>query len=357
MKNPKKISVLITASGGFGVPSYIDCLKNNYENRKVRIVCSDIKDIPLMQHKSDSFNLLPRGSSKNYIKKLIALCKKEKINVVIPCSDPEVIAISKNLSVLEKFGINCPVEKFSTIKDLLSKTKVYNKLSNHSLSVPKYFEVTNSNDFKKALKNLEYPKKPICFKPSKLSSTGGSKGFRILRRKNSLKKIILDEKPGSLEIDLSSSLRFFQENKAKFLVMEYLLGVEYSVYILAENGKMLGCVPILRTRIEQGFAFEAVVEINRQIENLCKKLVKLFNFNYLVNVQIKLSNKTPKIIEINPRIAGAVSLPVAAGINFPYLAVKQALNERIPKNLNYDKTSMIRYWKELYIKDEKNFEF
>jgi len=357
MKKSKKISVLITASGGFAVSSYIDCLKNNYENRKVRIVCSDIKDVPLMRHKSDSFNLLPRGSSKNYIKKLIALCKKEKIDVVIPCSDPEVITISKNLSILEKYGINCPVQEFSTIKDLISKTQVYNKLSKHSLSVPKYFEVTNSNEFKKAIKNLGYPKKPICFKPSKLISSGGSKGFRILRKKNSLKKIILDKKPGSLDIDLSSALRFFQENKAKFLVMEYFPGEEYSVYILAENGKMLGCVPILRTRVEQGFAFEAIVKQNRQVENLCKKLVKLFDSHYLLNVQIKLSNKTPKIIEINPRIAGAVSLPVAAGINFPYLALKQALNEKLPKKLNYNKTSMIRYWKELYMKDNKKFEF
>lgn len=357
MKKLKKISVLITSSGGFGVPSYIDCLKNNYENRKIRIVCSDIKDVPLMQYKSDSFNLLPRGNSKSYIKKLIALCKKEKIDVVIPCSDPEVIAISKNLSTLEKFGINCPVEKFSTIKDLLSKTQVYKKLSNHSISVPKYFEVTNSNEFKKALKNLGYPKKPICFKPSKLISSGGTKGFRILRKNNSLKKVILDKKPGSLDIDLSSSLRFFHQNRTKFLVMEYLSGVEYSVYILAEKGKMLGCVSILKTRIEQGFAFEAEVEKNKQIENLCKKLVKLFDFHYLLNVQIKLSNKTPKIIEINPRIAGAVSLPVAAGINFPYLVLKQSLNEKLPKNLNYDKTRMIRYWKELYVKDKKNFQF
>ena len=139
--------------------------------------------------------------------------------------------------------------------------------------------------------------------------------------------------------------------------MEYLPGPEYSVYVLAEMGKMLACIPILRSRVEQGFAFEAKVKGHKQIENICKKIVKLFDSHYLLNVQIKFSNNTPKIIEINPRIAGAVSLPVAAGINFPYLALKQALNEKLPHKLNYKSTSMIRYWKELYVKENKIFEF
>ncbi len=356
MKKPRKISVLITSSGGFGVPSYIDCLKNNYENRKIRIVCSDVRDVPLMHHKSSKFYLLPKGNSRNYIKKLVELCKKEKIDVVIPCSDLEVLVISKNISILEKRRIKCPIQKYDLTKNFISKTQVYDKLSKNSISVPKYFQVTNFKEFKKAIKNLGFPKKTICFKPTNLAISGGSKGFRILRRENSLRKIILDNKPGSLEIDLLSSLRFFQENKTKFIVMEYLPGEEYSVYVLAEKGKMLACIPILRTRVEQGFAFEAKIERHEQIENICKKIVKLFDSHYLLNVQFKLSNNIPKVIEINTRIAGAVYLPVAAGINFPYLALKQALNEKFSTKLNYKSTSMIRYWKELFLKNSKAFE-
>ena len=64
-KRPKKISVLLTSTGGFGATSYIDCLKNNYENRKVRVVCSDVVDQPIMHYKADSFHLLPKAIPKN----------------------------------------------------------------------------------------------------------------------------------------------------------------------------------------------------------------------------------------------------------------------------------------------------
>ena len=54
-KSPKKISVLLTSTGGFGATSYIDCLKNNYENRKIRVVCSDVVDQPVMHYKAEAY--------------------------------------------------------------------------------------------------------------------------------------------------------------------------------------------------------------------------------------------------------------------------------------------------------------
>jgi len=76
MKN--KISVLITASGSLAATSLIDCLKNNDEKRTVRVVCTDVYEQPILHYKADSFHLLPKGNSKNYIKSLINICKKEK---------------------------------------------------------------------------------------------------------------------------------------------------------------------------------------------------------------------------------------------------------------------------------------
>lgn len=52
LKQKKPVTVLLTATGGAGSTSYIDCLKNNYENRKVRVVCSDTVDQPIMHYKA-----------------------------------------------------------------------------------------------------------------------------------------------------------------------------------------------------------------------------------------------------------------------------------------------------------------
>ena len=39
--------------------------------------------------------------SKNYIKSLIKICEKEKIDVVLPCAGSEILQISKNLDLFK----------------------------------------------------------------------------------------------------------------------------------------------------------------------------------------------------------------------------------------------------------------
>ena len=288
---------------------------------------------------------------------MIKICKKENIDVVFPGSDAESIQISKNYQKLVSQKIVCPVCSYDTIKIITNKAKMLSYLKENGVSVPDFFVPKNLSEFKKAIKALGYPKNPVCFKHSKLVKSGGSKGFRVLRDKNNIQKIILNQKPSSLEIDFDSSQRLFQKPKLNLIVSEFLPGEEYSVYILAKNGKMIHCIPLLRQRIEQGFAFEAKVVKNKKISDICKTIVKVLNFDHLINIQLKKSkNGKLKLVEINPRIAGAISLPVAAGVNLPYFALKQVLDENLPKcTINYS-TKMIRYWKELYIRDSKSYE-
>ena len=76
-----------------------------------------------------------------------------------------------------------------------------------------------------------------------------------------------------------------------------------------------------------------------------------------VNIQFKNSkNHTPKLIEINPRIGGTIILPSVSGINMPYLAIKQCLNEKILPIKKSKEVRMIRYWKELFLQNSKTFE-
>ena len=52
----------------------------------------------------------------------------------------------------------------------------------------------------------------------------------------------------------------------------------------------------------------------------------------------------PMLMDINPRLTATVSVIAAAGINLPYLRVKQLLGEDLPKcNLRYGTTLVRRY--------------
>lgn len=352
----KEISVLLTASGAPSSTSYIDCLKNNYEQRKVNVVSTDIVDQPIMHYKADNFHLLPKGNSKKYIESLIKLCKKENISVVLPCSDSEVFTISKNLDLLKSKKIIVAVSGFDTIKKIMDKFSVFQLLKEHKIPQPRSVLVHNRKEFDKALELLGFPKKPVSFKPSKYTSSGGGRGFRILRSNNSIQDIILNQKPGSIEIDYETASKLFQNENLDLIVMEYLPGHEYSVHILAKNGKMLYCVPFQKKRAIHGHSLESVVKANDECVAICKKIIKIFNFDFNVNVQFKLTRQgKPKLVEINPRIGGGISLPTAAGVNLPYLSVKLALGENLPPKKIIYKTTMIRYWKELFVRNSREY--
>jgi len=242
----KSLTVLLTSSGNRFAPSYIDCLKNNYERRKVRVICTDVFNQPIIQHKADRFYLLPHGRSKKYVDKLIRLCKKEKVDVIIPCSGSETFTISKKINLFHDNGIFPTVSNYNSLKITKYKHKVYGKLKENNIPIPKYFLVKSKKEFKDAIRELGFPKKPICFKPSQYTSSGGGRGFRILRKNNSMGKIILEHKPNSSEIDLKTSLSIFESNtNPQILVMEYVpdhfMG---SVYVLANKGRTILCVTI-----------------------------------------------------------------------------------------------------------------
>ena len=107
----------------------------------------------------------------------------------------------------------------------------------------------------------------------------------------------------------------------------------------------------------QYYSFRASIVENKQICNICKKIVKILGLDFNVNLQFKMSaGGIPKLIEINPRIGGTIILPSVAGVNLPYLAIKKALNEKFSARKSIKKITMIRYWKELYIQNSKSFE-
>ncbi|HJU13549.1 MAG TPA: ATP-grasp domain-containing protein [Candidatus Nitrosotalea sp.] len=359
MKRGKNITVLLNGWGGFAGTSLIDCLKQNYEGRKVRVFCTDIKENPILQHKADGFAILPRGDSPRYLDALIRLCRREKIDVVIPGSNPEILTIARNRDLLASNDIHPAVSDSEMLEQVMDKGQTYEILAESGIPVPDFYHVKTRKEFLHAIRKLGYPRNPVCFKPSSYQSSGGARGFRILRKGNSLQKIILESKPGSAEIDHDTAMRLVETSKdLDLLVMEYLPGNEFSVYVLADRGEMLYCVANLRERIEQFYSFQAVTVDDRQVTSTCRRIVGALGLSYNVNIQLKMSSKRiPKVVEINPRMGGSIVLPSAAGVNLPYLAVKQALGEDLPRTLRPRKTRMIRYWKEMFETNSKAFEY
>ncbi len=119
-------------------------------------------------------------SKKKYIFKLLSICKKEGINVLIPYSDFEAKIISEFKTKFVKLGIKTLVNDKSITDIISNKYLTFSILKKKGVQVPKFTLVKNLKQLKRSLTKFNYPELPVVIKPS--HSIGG-RGVLILNGK------------------------------------------------------------------------------------------------------------------------------------------------------------------------------
>ena len=127
MKLKKKISILITCVGGELSPTSIKFLKKN-PNYNIKVVGTDLNNNAIGKYFCDKFYKVPKSSSKNYVKNILKIATKNKINIIIPTSDEETLALSKKKEVFEKKKIYLLSSNYQTLKIFSNKEETYKTL-------------------------------------------------------------------------------------------------------------------------------------------------------------------------------------------------------------------------------------
>ena len=85
---------MITCVGGELSPTSIKFLKNSSHN--IKVIGTDLSSNAIGKHFCDKFYKVPKSSSKDYIKHILKIASKNKINIIIPTSDEDVACFVKN---------------------------------------------------------------------------------------------------------------------------------------------------------------------------------------------------------------------------------------------------------------------
>ena len=168
----------------------------------------------------------------------------------------------------------------------------------------------------------------------------------------------MHQKPGKVYTTLEEMQKIFSQTKQfpKLLVMEYLQGDEYTVDIFMKDGKALSIIPRRRIQTTGGITTEGIVENNKQIIALSKKIIEKLGLNYSVGIQLKYDIKgKPKVLEVNPRLQGTSVISFAAGVNLPYLTILQSQGKKLPDIKIQYGVHMFRHWEELFLKNSQIF--
>ncbi|WP_234124303.1 ATP-grasp domain-containing protein [Clostridium hydrogenum] len=341
------LKVLWTISDSMGTVSDLKMLKLIKKDFNIDVITADREDKTSLGFAvTGKKYIIPNGAAPDYIEKVIAICKKEKITTLIPQYGDELVTLSRNLVLFNNLGIKVlvtpDVEKLTIAN---SKTALYEYFSLNNF-IPKYKSVNTLKELENAIFELGYPKKPVCMKPAE---SEGSKGFHIITNE---KIDILNERPGSAKISwelLKNQLQQYSK-LPKILVMEYLPGTEYSVDCVCKDGETIMCIPRQRVETSMGVAIESILEKNTEIMDMSKKIIKALNLSYNINIQFKYSSEgKPMLIEINPRVSGSLVANLGAGVNMLELALKLAYGLPLPAVDVKWGTRMMRYLEQLYL--------
>jgi carbamoyl-phosphate synthase large subunit len=294
-------------------------------------------------HFVDKSYVVPRGDDPNYIEKLLTICLDEKINIILPCSDEEIFSLSQEKESFERNGVRILCSDFDITSMSADKGSMLNFLKCNNIPYPNFYLPTSVQETVEAAKRLGYPGKPIVVKPRK---GRGGRGFRILKEKIN----VLGTRT-STEIKLEwfiESIR--EEQRLEIVLMEYLLEPDYSVDVLADNGKPLFIVSRKRIKALLGPSQIGEVCWTQEVVDMVELIVNKFGFNSIVNLQLKTSSykKIPLIYEINPRISGTIVAATAAGVDLLNYGIRHTLGLEIPDMIIPKNLRMTRYLKEYF---------
>ena len=133
-------------------------------------------------------------------------------------------------------------------------------------------------------------------------------------------------------ISFEELMRTLREKNAipQMLVMEYLPGQEYGVDALCDHGRILYIAGRYNYAVSSSIPQGCILENRKEPFAIAEEIIEKLSITGNINFDfIYDKNGDPRLIEINPRLSATIASYAPAGINFPYLRLKQLLGEPI----------------------------
>ena len=270
------MKILLLASGYLGAYQLIQ----EFHKKGIEVIGTDINPNSAARFYCDKFYVVSSGNIENqyYLGEIEKIVKKERPDVILPGSSSEVYHLAVFKEHIEKFGTKIMVGSAEVVRTALDKGLTYETLQG-IIPLPKSF----------------YSEKGLIIKPSQ------GKGARNI-----------------WEMD-------------RHFVMEKLTGEEIDVDVLSLNGEVLTACFKKRERTYGGTLIEGEIVERPYLMPQIEKIVKTIPIDYLSVIQFI----GDKLLEINPRIAGAIM-----DYEIPYMAIQLALGKIEPNGIKTYKTNI-----------------
>lgn len=296
-------------------------LKKVYPKGKVYAVDLD-PQLSSAAHVADGAFKVPHVKEQEYLDSIIDICVKNKITLIIPTIDPELIILAQNEKKLLEYGIKAVISSPEFIKKCRDKRQIHLLFEDLGIKIAKEFSKENYT-------------LPIFIKP--IDGSRSVDTFLILKQE-----------------DFTDY--HFQNEKLMFL--EYLDHDFYEEYtcdlFYSKNHELKCVVPRKRIEVRDGEVNKGKTERNVLLDYIKERMQFIDGARGCLTVQFFKHKENNNIvgIEINPRFGGGFPLTYLAGANYVKWIIDEYLfDETINEDFDCweDNLLMLRYDDEILV--------
>ena len=279
-----------------------------------KIVVTDLSIYAPAAYFADKFYQVPRIDDPTYISTILDICRKEKINAVTTCIDPEIMLLAEHRAEFTKIGVEVLAPYEDTARICFDKFKMFQYLTSKGIrTVPTYGDLES---FCKAEKAGE-----ICF-PVFVKPREGSGSV------------------GARKVSNIMALAEAMEQDPSLIIQEFMgdaVDMDADIYIDTISHKPVALFSKRKLETKIGGASKTISFKDQKLIDFVCSALNAFKFNGPIDMDLWYRNGEYYISEVNPRFGGAYLHAYGAGVDFVKLIEKNVAGEENTAEFNnYD---------------------
>lgn len=235
---------------------------------------------------------------RDYIPQLLEICEKDRIDLVIPTIDTDLLVLSEHKEAFHKAGVAVMISALDKVRLCRDKNDTTAFFHSCGLKAPE-----TVNDY------MAYRGPFPCFiKPKDGSSS-------------------ID----AYKVDEKEQLLTYAERVKDYIIQPFIDGKEYTVDIFCDpEGNPIYITPRERLAVRSGEVLKTKIVLDERIVAECRELVRQFVPCGPITVQLIREKETGDdyYIEINPRYGGGAPLSIKAGADSAQMTLRLLLGEK-----------------------------
>jgi predicted ATP-grasp superfamily ATP-dependent carboligase len=254
---------------------------------------------------------------ESFIKAICSFANKHKeYDVLMPVAE-ETCVIAKHISAIRSSAphLRIPLHEYKYIEIANDKRMIVKIAERIGIPTPRTYVPSSLEEVERIGESIRYPA------VVKLPALSGSRGMAFVENKERL-----------ISTYMGIFDRYNCDDQTYPFIQERISGNRYETALLYKEGHVLAQMTHRSIRELPPGIGPSVVRISerqQEVELYARKLLEELHWHGMATVEFILdaNDGRPKIMEVNPRFWGSLYQAIAAGVDFPYLLYRMAVEE------------------------------